>query len=345
MTNIGVVIPYFQKAAGLLRRSLEGVIAQELLADVALTIVIVDDESPAPLEPEIRGLALPDGFRIETLAQSNAGPGAARNMALDYLSTRDIDFVAFLDSDDLWRPTHLADAMSAMGEDATFYFCDHDRWHTPLSWFASSLTIQAWSRSGDPPWTKVEDRVAGAPGPVYRFLPHRGVSAFAQDYLAQTSTVVYRFSRLADIRFDKALRYAGEDVMFWMSLAERSRDIRFLRKVNVETGQGINMVYSINSWRHPDAARLMAYNLLFFTQVKSRFTLDPAGKAIVAKPIWGLEKTFARTLTRQVVSGKGLDIKLVRLVVGGHFRRILILPFALAVVAIERWRGVKADWY
>ena len=75
LVKVAVVIPYFQRQQGVLRRSLRSVMAQSLAPDV---VVIVDDQSPVPAEGELA--ELPDAWRarVKKISRQNGGPGAAR---------------------------------------------------------------------------------------------------------------------------------------------------------------------------------------------------------------------------------------------------------------------------
>ena len=60
---IGVVIPYFQREPGILRRALASVLRQRGVEQVA--VVVVDDASPVPASAEVASLG-------ETQARRNA---------------------------------------------------------------------------------------------------------------------------------------------------------------------------------------------------------------------------------------------------------------------------------
>ncbi|HEV2765833.1 MAG TPA: glycosyltransferase family 2 protein [Pyrinomonadaceae bacterium] len=93
-----VVIPVYNRAA-LVGATLDSVLGQEFEGE--FEVVVVDDgstdETPAVLARY--------GGRVRVLRQENAGPGAARNLGIG--SARG-EYVAFLDSDDLWFPWTLS---------------------------------------------------------------------------------------------------------------------------------------------------------------------------------------------------------------------------------------------
>ncbi|MCO0638236.1 glycosyltransferase, partial [Lutimaribacter sp. EGI FJ00014] len=91
--RIAVVIPYFQRESGILRRSVESVFAQELPDGTDVKIVIVDDESPLPAKKELSDLTPPAPYSIVVLNRGNGGPGAARNTGLDHLDPAETDYV------------------------------------------------------------------------------------------------------------------------------------------------------------------------------------------------------------------------------------------------------------
>ena len=95
-----VVITTYKRPV-LLAEAVESVLAQTL---TDFECIVVDDASPEPP-------TLPDDPRVRLICREvNGGEAAARNTGIDAaLGT----YVAFLDDDDLWLPTRLADAAEA----------------------------------------------------------------------------------------------------------------------------------------------------------------------------------------------------------------------------------------
>lgn len=92
-----VVIPTYNRAA-LLREALNSVFAQEF---TDFEVIVVDDGST----DETKSVARSFGERVRFFRQENRGPGAARNLGIHRASG---EYVAFLDSDDVWFPWTLA---------------------------------------------------------------------------------------------------------------------------------------------------------------------------------------------------------------------------------------------
>ena len=97
MPLFSVVIPTFNRRE-LLLQTLASVWAQSL---TDYEVIVVDDGSTDGTWEELQAL----GSRVRALRQKNAGPGAARNLGAQYATG---DYLAFLDSDDLWFPWTLA---------------------------------------------------------------------------------------------------------------------------------------------------------------------------------------------------------------------------------------------
>ncbi|MEI9990804.1 MAG: glycosyltransferase family A protein [Rhizomicrobium sp.] len=93
-----VVIPVFNRA-DVLGAALSSVLAQ---GEQDFEIVVVDDGSADDPKAVVDALADP---RIRLLRQDNRGGGAARNTGIGAARGR---FIAFLDSDDVFLPGHLA---------------------------------------------------------------------------------------------------------------------------------------------------------------------------------------------------------------------------------------------
>jgi hypothetical protein len=95
--NFSVVIPTCNRAS-LLPAALASVFAQE---HPAREVIVVDDGSTDGTGALLQQFA----GRVTVLRQQNRGPAAARNLGIAEASG---DYVAFLDSDDLWFPWTLA---------------------------------------------------------------------------------------------------------------------------------------------------------------------------------------------------------------------------------------------
>src|SRR5262245_56266660 len=121
MATISVIVPFFQRRAGLLSNAIRSVCSQNI--ECSIEVLVVDDESPLDPEGEVPA-ALPDSVQVRILRQPNGGPGAARNRGLDQVSVQ-TNYAAFIDSDDSWEPNHLRNATATLGEDLDFYFANH----------------------------------------------------------------------------------------------------------------------------------------------------------------------------------------------------------------------------
>src|SRR4051812_6017095 len=93
-----VVVPTYNRLY-LLSRALETVCAQ---THADFEIIIVDDGSTDGTREWLASHGAPVPVRV--LEQSNRGPGAARNLGIREARG---DYIAFLDSDDLWFPWTL----------------------------------------------------------------------------------------------------------------------------------------------------------------------------------------------------------------------------------------------
>jgi GT2 family glycosyltransferase len=112
--RVSVVVPCYNGARHL-REAIDGVLAQTH-PDVEL--VVADDGST----DESVAIASSYGARVRVVAQPNAGPATARNLALRHASG---EFVALLDADDRFHPTKLASQVARLRthEDAGAVYC------------------------------------------------------------------------------------------------------------------------------------------------------------------------------------------------------------------------------
>ena len=102
---ISVVIPVFNRP-DMVARAIRSVHAQRGIGTADIEIVLVDDGSMPPLR-----VAAPDRRIRIVRSDHNLGAAAARNLGV--LAAKG-DYLAFLDSDDVWRADKLACQLDAM---------------------------------------------------------------------------------------------------------------------------------------------------------------------------------------------------------------------------------------
>jgi glycosyltransferase involved in cell wall biosynthesis len=93
---ISVIIPTYNRA-GIISQTIDNVLSQSYKN---IELIVVDDGSTDDTQSVLRGY----GSRIRTVTQSNSGPACARNRGLEVATG---EFIAFQDSDDLWKPDKL----------------------------------------------------------------------------------------------------------------------------------------------------------------------------------------------------------------------------------------------
>jgi GT2 family glycosyltransferase len=100
---VSVVIPTFNRARTVVR-AVESVLAQTV---PVLEVIVVDDGS----DDDTAGICSAMPAPVRYVRQRNAGPAAARNRGMR--ETRG-EYVAFLDSDDVWHPQKLDAQLAAL---------------------------------------------------------------------------------------------------------------------------------------------------------------------------------------------------------------------------------------
>ena len=104
---VTVIIPVY--VSQFLREAIDSVQGQTFRD---YEIIVVDDGSPEPVD--LARWSEADPVRLRCLRQENLGPAAARNTAIRAARG---EFLAFLDADDSWEPTYLAEQTAAMTRD------------------------------------------------------------------------------------------------------------------------------------------------------------------------------------------------------------------------------------
>lgn len=106
MPKVSVIIPTYNRAR-YVSEAIDSVLAQTF-SDYE--IIVVDDGSTDNTRDVIHAYEM-QKVNIRYVTQANSGPGAARNNGL---RTAEGDWIAFLDSDDIWHPQKLEYQMACV---------------------------------------------------------------------------------------------------------------------------------------------------------------------------------------------------------------------------------------
>ncbi|KHJ53349.1 hypothetical protein LA66_18280 [Aureimonas altamirensis] len=267
MPSVTVVIPFYQKQTGILSRALDSVFGQ---SGVLPSVIVVDDASPVPAEPEIVSRASSEQARVTLVRQANAGPGGARNTGLDRVPD-DTTHVAFLDSDDVWHSGHLAAALDAM-----------DRFEADCC-FATIAGGEGFD------YHSTVDALEGKPG--FTALSHEPLT-LAADGLASRMLEDWSYLHLScmvmtplvfrTVRFDPELRLAAEDILFMNESVSMARRTILSGHAGALRGEGANIFHGITNTAPSYLAQ--QYNTVRALKLLSRrATADDAGSAALAE--------------------------------------------------------------
>ncbi|PYG88201.1 glycosyltransferase involved in cell wall biosynthesis [Ruminiclostridium sufflavum DSM 19573] len=139
---ISVIIPMYNTVK-YIKQTVESVLAQTYSS---FEVIIVDDGSTDGSGEIVKTLMLKDS-RIKYIFQSNQGVSAARNNAIVHSQG---EYLAFLDSDDLWLPDKLEKQvcrLSAAGMDGCYcgyqYFCEASKGDRfPRRYFEGKILLE-----------------------------------------------------------------------------------------------------------------------------------------------------------------------------------------------------------
>ena len=246
--SVSIIIPTYNRAH-LIESTLESVAAQTFCN---YEVLVIDDGSRDNTEEIMRSWCLKDS-RIRYVKQANGGVSVARNHGLRLAQG---EFIAFLDSDDLWHPWKLElqvqvmraqphigmqwtnmDTIDEQGQPLTTRYLrtmySTYEGHGPEFPFPSSSTLK------EIPGLATADLPAAVPSDTV-IRTGRILREMVFGNLVHTSTVLIRKSVADRVGpFDEAMRRAGEDYDYHLrtcSLAE----VAYLDLSSMEYRVGMN---------------------------------------------------------------------------------------------------------
>ena len=231
--RIAVVIPFYQKKAGLLLNCVESIKSQVTMP--LIDVVIVDDGSLISASADLRNFSPSENMEIVILKQENKGVAAARNKALKWIVEKsEANLIAFLDSDDCWNPTHLMNALIAFDCEADFYFANVIKQSSNMSMFDDIGFIGKGQSVGN---------------------LYKSIFEYTDDYRSlfskynplQTPAIVVRKSIISDVQFDMTFYNCGEDQWFFYETLLRSKRVFFSEDIGCVLGKGVNIYAGIRA--------------------------------------------------------------------------------------------------
>jgi len=294
MINIAVIIPFFQREPGILCRALQSILDQRIPPNTKIDIFVVDDGSPVSALDEVEELRFSPPFNLTLIRQNNRGVACARNAALKRLPSS-IDYVAFLDSDDVWHERHLESGVGALESGFNFYFSNHRR-----DGFHESHFIEHCPELLHAPEVP-------AAGHHLRQVPKETlIASLIQSCPVQTSALIFRRRVAPDSFFPEDLKVAGEDVVFFIDLTKRSERCCANMDITVECGRGINIYFSRISWHGDNRLRILHDRIFSYIHISERMNLSPRNTELARRLTALLERDFVFFACRYVAKERRL---------------------------------------
>jgi glycosyltransferase involved in cell wall biosynthesis len=244
MARISVIVPTYNSGEFIVD-AVESALAQTL---EATEIIVVDDGSTDRTRTLIERIR---DSRIRYVFQENAGVSVARNKGLSFATG---ELIAFLDADDLWRPTMLEKQAALLNHDPqiAFAFTNFARFDHPVG------TVLPDQFTFYPELPNVP--VAEGPLPGTFVIQGDAFTALIgfHDPPGFTQVIMFRRALIGGLAFDPALRL--------------NQDLPFVMRAAMRGTVGFNTEVLADVRRH-DANATVSYEKLAETKLAALLTL------------------------------------------------------------------------
>jgi succinoglycan biosynthesis protein ExoW len=323
--KISVVIPFFQRKAGLLAQAVESALKQDVNALVRL--VIVDDGSPIPAEVELREALRTHKDQIILVKQRNAGCYPASNTALEHVPA-DTDFVAFLDSDDVWAKDHLSHALWALTNGYEFYFSDFYQLNQTVSAFTRGKRINLSNHR------RIHDSE-----PLYSFDADM-VNQIITGNVLGTSTIVYSYKKFRDIRYRTEFVHTGGEYILWLQLALGTKKIAFGALPECTYGGGVN-IYSDLGWGTDKYLSIASDEIRYRKWIAANLELSAQQMNALNRKLREKRIHFSQGLIHNALH-LNINIKLLKKHLKIDPTTFFVLPVVPGIIVLDRFRRSAA---
>lgn len=179
---VSVIIPFYNRVDVTLK-ALQSAIDQTYKNT---EIILINDGSTDDISSIVSFIESKDNCKLITT--ENAGPASARNTGIRYSKG---EYIAFLDSDDLWLLNKLEIQIKMMMENGWEF--SHTSYNLINSLTGDSILVNSGKKNYKYPWIAFRCRIA-------------------------TPTVVLKRNLIRDIAFIENIR-VGEDTIFWLHVS------------------------------------------------------------------------------------------------------------------------------
>lgn len=288
--KIGLVIPFYQRQAGLLTACLASVVTQANFQDCH--VVVVDDGSPISARAEMESL-LANYANIQLVEQVNGGPSAARNKGLDSLP-EGIEIVTFLDSDDAWSPGYLESVLEAFEYGCDVYFANSVR-------YSSNETRFEWGHASGRRLVVTEHEAIDSSNMLHVFRGDFFDFVLDRSAIIGPSTFAYSYLRHRDVRFQRELRW-GEDRYFKLEVIKNAKIVIFTNKISAVEGRGVN-IFDNAQWGSVQGLDLLVAYLQMTRKILKEIPLSTDQRGLVTDQLKKYRSDFALTVAHLFRSG------------------------------------------
>ena len=176
--------------------------------------------------------------------------------------------------------------MAVLERDHDFYFANLYHLDKDVSKFDHEVEIQYPTRLRPEEMREIE----GLPQ-CYAFCGDMFDRVLFSGNLIMPSTVVYRFDKHPDFRFQEEYRTTGEDYLFFAGMAQLGANFAFSWRPAVRQGHGVN-IFEKSCWGTPNFLRRLCDELTFRRYVTSTWQLNDRQKIRAKEQLAGIRQTF-----------------------------------------------------
>ncbi len=287
--SVSIIIPTYNRGL-FIRRAIDSV-QQQTWPDYEL--IVVDDGSTDDTPAILRKLEKTEArLRVVDNARGRHGPAGARNTGLAEARG---EWVAFLDSDDVWKPEKLARFMSEAADDVVliasdYHIIEDESENGQTMWdFIETVMIPWWAN--DPiiqpviPAARLKtDRQLLANPDVIRGMTIGG-------YLwPQTSSVMVKRSEVEEAGNFNAQLARTEDMDLWLKLLDAGRfvyvdqPLAFYHIQGRDNGRGARYDTLAPDRKHDSYQEMLAH-LRILKSLPRRFPLKPEARTLLRERI------------------------------------------------------------